>query len=66
MQVIKFINMFSELLQWFGMCYVSRIIVEVNHIFHYCCFSAEMSPSVVIGEDTRILALENITDDEVG
>ena len=47
------------------MCYVDRIIVEEYYIFHYCCFSAVTSPSVVTGEDSGIPALEDITNEEV-
>ena len=57
--------MFSESLQWLGMCYVGCIIVEEYYISHYCYFSAMMSPSVVTGQDSGIPALEDITDEEV-
>ena len=57
--------MFSESLQWLGMCYVGRIIVEEYYIFHYCYFSVVMPPSVVTGQDSGIPVLEDITDEEV-
>ena len=57
--------MFSESLQWLGMCYVGRIIVEEYYISHYCYFSAVTSPSVVTGQDSGIPALEDITNEEV-
>ena len=57
--------MFSEWLQWLGMCYVGCIIVEEYYISHYCYFSAVTSPSVATGQDNEIPALEDITNEEV-
>ena len=57
--------MFSDWLQWQGMCYVGCIIVEEYHISHYCYFSAVMQPSVATGQGSEIPALEDITDEEV-
>ena len=47
------------------MCYVGCIIVEEYYISHYCHFSTVMSPSVATGQDSEILALEDITYKEV-
>ena len=45
--------------------YVGYIIVEEYHISHSCYFSAVTSPSVATCQGSEILALEDITDEEV-
>ena len=47
------------------MCYIGYIFVEECYISYYCYFSAVSSPNVATGQDCEILALEDITDEEV-
>ena len=66
MQVIKFINIFfrivavvGNVLRWL------HFFVKECYISYYCYFSAVSSPNVATGQVSEILALEDITDEEV-
>ena len=47
------------------MCYVGYIFVKECYISYYCHVSAVSPPNVATGQASEILALEDITNEEV-
>ena len=52
-------------MQWLEICYVGCIIIEWYCTAYHYYFSASASPDVSAEQDSEILALEDISEEEV-